>query len=66
MEDIFKGYPRTIKTACGFTALFDYDASYPAYRCTQCLTVYGSVGIPDHCHEAMKEQRAFEVLRDAD
>ena len=66
MNEDFKGLPRSVQTACGWTAFLDYDASYPAYRCENCLTIYGSVGMPDFCHEAVKEQRAFEVLRNAD
>lgn len=63
IDNEFRDYPRTIQTACGSTAYIDLDASYPAYRCTTCLAVYGSVGMSDWCHEAMREARVFELLK---
>ena len=66
MMDDLQNCPRSIKTACGSTAGLDPEASYPAYRCYTCLTVYGSVGMPDYCRDVMREQQVFEVLRSSD
>lgn len=56
----------SVTTACGQTAVLDRNASYPAYRCLTCLAVYGSVGMSESCYDAMREQRAFKILRKQD
>jgi hypothetical protein len=66
IEDDFRGMPQTMTTACGSTAFLDLNASYPAYRCYTCLTVYGSVGMPDFCREAMLEQQVFKMLKESE
>lgn len=63
MKEDLSGWPRTIETACGSTAGIDPDAGYPAYRCYTCFAVYGSVGMSDWCHEAMREAQVFELLK---
>lgn len=63
IDEDLRGWPRTVTTACGSTAFLDANASYPAYRCYTCLTVYGSVGMPDYCREAMREEQVFKMLK---
>lgn len=63
IDEDLRGWSRTVTTACGSVAFLDTDASYPAYRCYTCLAVYGSVGMPDYCREAMREVQACNILK---
>lgn len=63
IDEDLGNYPSIIETACGSIAGIDPDGGWPFYRCYTCLAVYGSVGMSDYCHEAMREARVFELLK---
>jgi len=65
IDEDLRGWPRTVTTVCGSSAFLDLNASYPAYRCYTCLAVYGSVGMPNHCHEALLEEQVFDMLKES-
>jgi len=44
---------------CGSTAYFDGDYSY---RCTNCMAVIGSMGMPIQCKEAVEKYENWGAL----
>ena len=51
-----------VRLPCGAWAEFDDGAGY-GYRCTICNAVYGSVGMPRSCREAMEQEEVVSKLK---
>ena len=49
-----------VELACGATAYFDETG----WRCTNCMMIAGSMGMPSHCKKRMEQQHVIAVLGD--
>ncbi len=58
-EDPTTGRPHraaaTQKSPCGELAYIE-DAGYPAYKCSSCNAIIGSVSMPIQCHDLMNNK----------
>lgn len=54
--------PNRITTLCGSIAEFD-ESSGISYRCTECMAVIGSVGMPRECKEIYEMQEVIDKLK---
>lgn len=54
-----------IQLPCGQIAEFDYSSGI-SYRCTTCMAVYGSIGMPRSCRELMEQEAVVSKLSGKD
>lgn len=64
MKKTFDEYPHPMdlmSLPCGGIAEIDVESGI-SYRCTHCLTIVGSVGMPKHCKDEIQKWNNWEAL----
>jgi hypothetical protein len=54
--------PAEIKTLCGHIAEFDFS-SMCGYRCTNCMAIIGSMGMPLQCEQLYEQEEIVRRLK---